>query len=118
MKEYYKPLNIEDKKQQFRNINLKQMLPILSNTNCDFIDLQFGKFDDELKYIKSKFDINIKSIKEINNFHDIDNLGIVYEIVYIKNESKLSSRAREKRLDRVKRKYKKLLLHPNDHVNM
>jgi membrane-bound lytic murein transglycosylase D len=42
--------------------------------------------------------------------HDIDNLGIVYEIVYIKNGSKLSSRAREKRLDRVKRKYKKLLL--------
>ena len=42
--------------------------------------------------------------------HDIDNLGIVYEIVYIKNGSKFSSRAREKKLDRVKRKYKKLLL--------
>ena len=42
--------------------------------------------------------------------HDIDNLGIIYEIVYIKNGSKLSSRAREIRLDRVKRKYKKLLI--------
>ncbi|HIF03558.1 MAG TPA: LysM peptidoglycan-binding domain-containing protein [Nitrospinaceae bacterium] len=42
--------------------------------------------------------------------HDIDNLGIIYEIVYIKNGSKLSSRAREIRLDRVKKKYKKLLL--------
>ena len=42
--------------------------------------------------------------------HDMDNLGIIYEIVYIKNGSKMSNRAREYRLERVKRKYKKLLL--------
>ena len=42
--------------------------------------------------------------------HDIDNLGIIYEIVYIKNGLKMSRRAREHRLGRVKRKYKKLLL--------
>ena len=42
--------------------------------------------------------------------HDTKNLGIIYEIVYIKNGSKMSRRAREHRLDRVKRKYKKLLL--------
>ena len=42
--------------------------------------------------------------------HDMDNLGIIYEIVYLKNGSKMSRRVREHRLDRVKRKYKKLLL--------
>jgi len=68
----WKTLN---KLQQYRNIDLKKMLPIFSNKNCDFVNLQFGKFDDEMKYIKSKFGINIKSIKEINNFSDIDNLA-------------------------------------------
>jgi len=41
--------------------------------------------------------------------HDMDNLGIIYEIVYIKNSSKISRRAREYRLGKVKRKYRKLL---------
>ena len=68
----WKTLN---KMQQYRNIDLKKMLPILSNPNCDFVSLQFGKFDDELKYIKSKFGINIKSIDKINNYHDIDELA-------------------------------------------
>ena len=68
----WKTLN---KLQQYRNIDLKKMLPVLSNPRCDFVSLQFGEFGDELKYIKSKFDINIKSIKEINNFRDIDNLA-------------------------------------------
>jgi len=42
--------------------------------------------------------------------HDTNNLGIIYEVVYIKNGSKLSRRARERRLGRVKRKYRNLLL--------
>ena len=42
--------------------------------------------------------------------HDMDNLGTIYEIVYIKNGSKMSRTAREHRLSRVKRKNKKLLL--------
>ena len=42
--------------------------------------------------------------------HDMGNLDIIYEVVYIKNGSQMSRRAREYRLKRVKRKYKKLLL--------
>ena len=42
--------------------------------------------------------------------HDLQKLDIIYEVVYIKNGSKMSRRAREYRLERVKRKYKKLLL--------
>ena len=42
--------------------------------------------------------------------HDTNNLGIIYEVVFIKNGSKMSRRTRENRLGKVKRKYKKLLL--------
>ncbi len=42
--------------------------------------------------------------------HDMDNLGIIYEVLYIKNGSNMSRRSREYRLGLVKKKYKKLLL--------
>ena len=46
----WKSLN---EKCQYRNIDLTQMLPILSNPHCDFINLQFGKFDKDLEKLKS-----------------------------------------------------------------
>ena len=68
----WKTLN---KKQPYRNIDLQQMLPVLSNSNCDFINLQFGKFDEEIKYFKLKHGINIRSINDIDNYNDIDGLA-------------------------------------------
>ena len=68
----WKTLN---KKQQFRNVNLDQMIPILSNPNCTFINLQFGRVDKDLQYLRSKHGINIQSIKEIDNHNDIDGLA-------------------------------------------
>ena len=64
-----------NKKQKFRSIDLEQMLPVLSNTNCDFINLQFGKFDEDLKKFKAKHGLNIRSINEIDNFNNIDDLA-------------------------------------------
>ena len=64
-----------NKKQKFRNIDLEQMLPVLSNANCDFINLQFGKFDEDLKKFKAKHGLNIRSINEIDNFNNIDDLA-------------------------------------------
>ena len=68
----WKTLN---KKQKFRNIDLEQMLPVLSNANCDFINLQFGKFDEDLKKFKAKHGLNIRSINEIDNYNNIDDLA-------------------------------------------
>ncbi len=68
----WKTLN---KTQKFRNIELKKMLPIFSNPNCDFINLQFGKFDEDSKELKSKYSININSISEVDNYNDIDGLA-------------------------------------------
>jgi len=43
--------------------------------------------------------------------HDMDNLNIIYEIVYFGDELKNSSRrTRERKLERIKRKYRKILL--------
>ena len=68
----WKTLN---KKQQNRNIDLEKMLPILSNPNCDFINLQFGKFDEDIKNLKLKYGINIQTIKDIDNYNDIEGLA-------------------------------------------
>tara|TARA_B100000686_G_scaffold219755_1_gene226839 strand:- start:3361 stop:4971 length:1611 start_codon:yes stop_codon:yes gene_type:complete len=68
----WKTLN---KLQKYRNVDLKEMIPIISNSNCDFVNLQFGKFEEDLKYIQTKFGINIKTIKEVDNYSDLDGLA-------------------------------------------
>tara|TARA_Y100000590_G_scaffold466208_1_gene640847 strand:- start:637 stop:2226 length:1590 start_codon:yes stop_codon:yes gene_type:complete len=68
----WKTLN---KVQPYRNIQLNDMLPILSTPNCDFINLQFGEFENDLKNFKSRSGIEVRSIKEIDNYHDIDGLA-------------------------------------------
>ena len=60
----WKTLN---KKQKFRNVDLEKMIPILSNKNCDFVNLQFGKFDEDLNNINQKHGLKIRSINEIDN---------------------------------------------------
>ena len=51
------------------------MLPILSNPNCDFINLQFGKFEEDLHQLQLKHGIKIRTIKEIDNYNNIDDLA-------------------------------------------
>ena len=62
-------------KRPHRNINLTQMLPILSNPHCDFINLQFGKFDEDLQELQSKHGIKIRTIKEVDNYNNIEDLA-------------------------------------------
>ena len=68
----WKSLN---EKRKHRNIDLTQMLPILSNPHCDFINLQFGKFDKDLQQLQSKHGIKIQTIKEIDNYNNIEDLA-------------------------------------------
>ena len=68
----WKSLN---EKCQYRNIDLTQMLPILSNPHCDFINLQFGKFDEDLQQLQSKHGIKIRTIKEVDNYNNIEDLA-------------------------------------------
>ena len=72
----WKTLN---KKQQHRNIDLKQMLPILSNPNCDIINLQFGKYEEDLKNFKTNYGIHIRTIEDVDNYNDIENLSALID---------------------------------------
>ena len=41
--------------------------------------------------------------------HDMDNLGVIYEVVYLGDSLKnISRRAKERKLDRIKYKYRKI----------
>ena len=64
--------------------------------------------------LKSRVDFWKKIYSEYSTehyvVHDMDNLDVIYEVVYIKNGIKMSRRSRELKLGRVKTKYKKILL--------
>jgi len=68
----WKTLN---KKQQFRNVSLEQMLSTFPNDKFDIINLQFGECDEELQQIFLNHKINIKTIKSIDNFNDIESFA-------------------------------------------
>ena len=68
----WKTLN---KKQQYRNINLEEMLPIFLNSKYNFINLQFGKSETDLKIMEKKHNIKIQTIPDIDNYHDIEKLA-------------------------------------------
>ena len=68
----WKTLN---KSQQYRNVSLEKMLPILSKPNFEFINLQFGKSDEDIKLLKLNHGITIKTIDEIDNYNNIDDLA-------------------------------------------
>lgn len=54
---------------------MKQLLPILRNQNATFINLQYGDVSVEIKEILDHYDIEIKSISNIDNFNDLDGLA-------------------------------------------
>ena len=68
----WKTLN---QKQQFRNIQLEKMLSVLSNTSCNFVNLQFGEFERDLQHLKDEHGINIQKVTDIDNYNDLDGLA-------------------------------------------
>ena len=70
---------------------------ILSNTNCDFINLQFGKFDEDLEKFKAKYGLNIRSINEIDIYNNIDDIAALINcldlVIPIQNTTALLSGA-------------------------
>ena len=52
-----------------------QMTSILSNSNCEFFNLQFGHSDKDISRLLSKKKIKIQTISEVDNFKDIDSFA-------------------------------------------
>ena len=57
-----------------KSLQLENLLPILSQKNITFINLQYGVTQDEIDSIKSKYNIEIMNINEIDTFNNIDGL--------------------------------------------
>jgi tetratricopeptide (TPR) repeat protein/ADP-heptose:LPS heptosyltransferase len=58
-----------------KSLSLKQLLPILELPDIDFISLQYGDTEEEVKSLYEEYGIEIKTIDEIDNFNDIDGLS-------------------------------------------
>lgn len=68
----WKTLN---KKQQFRNISLEKLLPLINLNDFEFVNLQFGETSEDINFIKKNYKINITNIENLDNYNDIDNLA-------------------------------------------
>lgn len=57
-----------------KSISLQELLPILSLSNTTFVNLQYGDTRKEIDDIKKIHGIEIQSVDEIDNFHNLDGL--------------------------------------------
>ncbi len=65
---------------QAKSLALAQLLPILSIPNTTFINLQYGETAPEIDSILCKFNIDITSVNEIDNYNDLDGLASLISI--------------------------------------
>ena len=63
-----------------KSLYLNQLLPILRLQNTIFINLQYGDVSDEIKSILDQHGIEILSISDIDNFHDLDSLTSLVDV--------------------------------------
>ena len=59
---------------QEKSICLEQLEPILKNTLFEFINLQYGEVDSEIRKVTSRFGVNIHQIDGVDVYNDIDGL--------------------------------------------
>ena len=75
-----------------KSISLEELLPIFSVPNITFINLQYGDTKKEIDDIKIKHGIEIQSINEIDNFHNLDGLtNLVSACDYIITSSNVTA---------------------------
>jgi len=70
----WKSLN---KNEQHRNISLQNLVSILPHKNCSLINLQFGDVSEEISEVEKYFLNKIHSIKDLDNFNNIDELSFL-----------------------------------------
>ncbi len=58
-----------------KSLVLEDLKEILSTKNCNFINLQYGEVEDEIKKFNIEFSKNIFTIKDIDLFNDFDGLA-------------------------------------------
>ena len=75
-----------------KSITLEKLLPILSLPNLEFVCLQYGDVENDIKEIESKYNIQIRKIEGIDIFKNIDGLAsIVSEMDFIVTTSNINA---------------------------
>ena len=59
---------------QEKNICLEQLEPILMNTQFEFINLQYGEVEPDIRKVRSRFGVKIHQIEGLDVYNDIDGL--------------------------------------------
>lgn len=60
-----------------KSFELQMLEPLLKNKNIEFINLQYGNVEQDLNYIKDKFQTNILDTSDIDNFSDMEGLALL-----------------------------------------
>ena len=65
---------------QAKSLALADLLPLLSIPDTTFINLQYGETAEEVENIFNKYNIDIVSVKEVDNYNDLDGLASLISI--------------------------------------
>jgi hypothetical protein len=65
---------------QAKSFALADLIPILSIPDTTFINLQYGETAEEIENIFSEHNIDIVSVKEVDNYNDFDGLASLVSI--------------------------------------
>ena len=60
-----------------KSLTLEDLNNVFETKNCNFINLQYGNIDDEIKYFNNKFNKNIITLKNLDLTNDFDKLASV-----------------------------------------
>ncbi len=63
--------SVNGNKSDFKSTSLEALKPILQLKNIDFYSIQYSDAEDEIKDLKEKYDIQIKTIEGLDPFKDI-----------------------------------------------
>lgn len=75
-----------------KSLYLEQLMPVLSQKNIDFIDLQYGDTEKELKILSNKYNIKINVIDDLDKFNDIDSLAsLIFVCNYVVTTSSVTA---------------------------
>ena len=58
----------------YKSLNLENLLPLLKETNIEFINLQYGDTEDERNQFFEKNGIEIKNLNGLDKFNDLDGM--------------------------------------------
>lgn len=63
--------SVNGNKSDFKSTTLEALKPILNLKNIDFYSIQYAGSEDEIKYVKDKYDIKINIVEGIDPFNNI-----------------------------------------------